>query len=229
MGWQRRNHQELEFDLADHVGNRILAGHLPPGTKLGEEMLSGIFAIPRSKTRRILQMLADRHLVELVPNRGAFIARPNAKEARDILAARRVIESVTTEIAARTILTHRLRALAAIVAEERLIGPARQRERIALAGDFHRSLAQCAHNAALTLSLEPLILRTALVLASFPARPDFSFAAAHARVLDAIEAGRSYRARLEMERCLFAIEASLDLTPIPIASVNVAAALSRLG
>lgn len=229
MDWQRRNHQELEADLADHIGNRILAGHLPPGTKLGEELLSGIFSIPRSKTRRILQMLADRHLVELVPNRGAFIARPGAKEARDILAARRVIESVTTEIAARTILTYRLRALGEIVKRERLLAPARQRERIALAGDFHRSLAQCAHNAALLLSLEPLILRTALVLATFPARLDFSFATAHTRVLAAIEAGRSHQARIEIERCLFALEASLDLTATRGASVNVVAALSRLG
>jgi DNA-binding GntR family transcriptional regulator len=168
--------------------------------------------------------------VDQVPNRGAFFADPSPKEAADILAARRAIESVTTEIAARTILTHRLVALRNIVQLESALMSSQRRERIELAGEFHRLLAQSVHSSALTEALEPLILRTALVMASYPEKAlPFDFAAAHSLVLDEIEAGQSRRAGLCMERCLFGLEASVDLRRLAPQPVNLAAVLRVLG
>jgi DNA-binding GntR family transcriptional regulator len=219
-----------EIGIAEHIQSRILAGYLPPGTKLGEEMLSEIYNLPRSRVRRVLQMLSYARLVDLLPNRGAFIASPSPKEAADVLAARRVIESVTTEIVARTILTHRINALRDIVTREMLLNPSQRRERIELAGDFHRLLAQNAHNAALTEALEPLILRSSLILAAYPGvRRPFSFTEAHLQILDEIERGRSRRAGLAMERCLFALQASLVIERRQKAVVNLAVALNQLG
>lgn len=219
-----------EEGIAQHIQSRILAGYLPPGTKLGEEALAAIYGLPRSRVRRVLQMLSYSRLVDLMPNRGAFIANPTPKEAADILAARRVIESVTTEIAARTILSHRIKTLREIVDREHRLRPSQQRERIELAGDFHRLLAQSAHNMALTEALEPLILRTSLVLAAYPEKGErFSFATAHAEILEEIERGRSRRAGLSIERCLFALEASIDLKRQRQPMINLTVALNRLG
>ena len=220
----------VEDGIAEHIQGRILAGYLPPGTKLGEEVLSDIYSISRSRIRQVLQRLAWSRLVDQVPNRGAFFADPSPKEAADILAARRAIESVTTEIAARTILTHRLVALRNIVQLESALMSSQRRERIELAGEFHRLLAQSVHSSALTEALEPLILRTALVMASYPEKAlPFDFAAAHSLVLDEIEAGQSRRAGLCMERCLFGLEASVDLRRLAPQPVNLAAVLRVLG
>jgi DNA-binding GntR family transcriptional regulator len=224
----------VEDGIAEHIQGRILAGYIPPGTKLGEEVLSDIYSISRSRIRQVLQRLAWSRLVDQVPNRGAFFADPSPKEAADILAARRAIESVTTEIAARTILTHRLVALrkhrpAGVRAYSALMSSQR-RERIELAGEFHRLLAQSVHSSALSEALEPLILRTALVMASYPEKAlPFDFAAAHSLVLDEIEAGQSRRAGLCMERCLFGLEASVDLRRLAPQPVNLAAVLRVLG
>lgn len=225
-----RSAGSIEDGIAEHIQSRILAGYLPPGTKLGEEALSEIYEIPRSRIRQVLQRLAWARLVNLVPNRGAFIADPSPKEAADILAARRTIEAVTTEIAARTILTHRLNALRRVVQHEAALLPSQRRERIELAGEFHRRLALIAHNDALIEALDPLILRTALVLATYPEKgAAFSFAAAHSRILDEIEAGCSQRAGLSMERCLFGLEASVALRRSAPRQVNLSAVLRALG
>lgn len=203
----------MEDGISDHLQSRILAGHLPPGTKLGEETLAEIYGVPRSKIRQTLQRLSYSRLVDLLPNRGAFIARPTPKDATDILAARRAIESVTTEIATRTMLTHKLKELDAIVRAEERLGDHQARAKIELAGDFHRTLSMSAHNSAMTDALEPLILRTALVQATFPSRStSFSFARFHRALVEEIERGRSRRCGHLMERGLFALEASLDLS-----------------
>lgn len=59
----------------------------------------------------MLQRLAFEQRVELKKNRGAFIASPSTKDARDVFEARRVIERVTTEIVARTIVTPSIHTL----------------------------------------------------------------------------------------------------------------------
>lgn len=201
-----------EDGIADHLQGRILAGYLPPGTKLGEEALAEIYGVPRSKIRRALQRLSYSRLVDLVPNRGAFIAAPTPKDATDILAARRAIERVTTEIATRTILTRKLRELRGIVEAEERLGSHQKRATIELAGDFHRKLSMSAHNAALTDALEPLILRSALVQSAYPSRSTaFSFPKFHRALIEEMELGRSRRCGLMMERGLFDLEASLDL------------------
>ncbi|MBL6425921.1 MAG: GntR family transcriptional regulator [Maritimibacter sp.] len=204
---------KLEDGILDHLQSRILAGHLPPGTKLGEETLAEIYGVPRSKIRQTLQRLSYIRLVDLIPNRGAFIARPTPKDAADIIAARRAIESVTTEIATRTMLTHKLKELEGIVRQEQKLGNHQIRAKIELAGDFHRTLSMSAHNAALTEALEPLILRTALVQATYPSLSTaFSFAKFHSALVEEIERGRSRRCGHLMERGLFELEASLDLS-----------------
>ena len=65
---------------------------LPAGTKLGEQMLSDLFNCNRANVRRALSTLATMHVVQLQPNRGAFISTPSPKEAGDVFEARRTIE-----------------------------------------------------------------------------------------------------------------------------------------
>ncbi|NGN44537.1 GntR family transcriptional regulator [Mesorhizobium sp. CGMCC 1.15528] len=203
----------IEEMLAGQVRRHILSGRLPPGTKLGEEMLTEVFAVNRSRIRRVLQILAFDRLVELKANRGAFIASPSIKEARDVFEARRVIERVTTEIVARTILTPQLIELGRIVEKQRDASvQGESREVIGLAGDFHRYLCGLAHNTALAQVLEPLILRTALIIALYgTSQAAVTMYEHHARLLQLIESGKSLEAARAMEQCLYVLESTLDL------------------
>ncbi|MDU6731085.1 MAG: GntR family transcriptional regulator, partial [Bradyrhizobium sp.] len=72
---------------------------LKPGTKLGEDRLARALGTTRIHIRQALAHLASRKIVVQFPNRGAFVYRPTWEEAREMFAARRVIEAATVAAA----------------------------------------------------------------------------------------------------------------------------------
>lgn len=203
----------IEDALAARVRSAVSDGRLPPGTKLPEELLAEQWGVNRARIRTVLQRLSFEDLVELKRNRGAFIATPGIKEARDVFEARRVIERVTTEIVTRTILTPQLNALKARLDDrERTFLHGNRQQAIASISAFHRSLAALAHNESLAQALERLILRSALILGLYGTADTFARASAHyGTLLGEIERGESIIAARTMERCLFTLEKGLDL------------------
>jgi DNA-binding GntR family transcriptional regulator len=220
----------IEDVLAGRVRSSISDGRLPAGTKLPEELLAEQWGVNRSRIRTVLQRLAFEDLVELKRNRGAFVATPGIKEARDVFEARRVIERVTTEIVTRTILTPQLNALKARLDDRgRAFLHGNRQQAIASISGFHRSLAALAHNESLAQALERLILRSALILGLYGAADTFARASAHyASLLAEIERGESIVAARTMERCLFTLEKGLDLRPAAPLDIDLAQAVGRV-
>src|SRR4051812_39866030 len=72
---------------------------LKPGAKLGEDRLAHAFGTTRIHIRQALAHLASRKVVMQFPNRGAFVYRPTWEEAREMFAARNVIEAATVSAA----------------------------------------------------------------------------------------------------------------------------------
>jgi len=81
----------------DLIHARIIAAiseqRLHPGVRLEEEQIAAIFAVSRTIVRRALANLAQDRGVAQRLNRGAVIAMPTRHEARDVFAARRLIEA----------------------------------------------------------------------------------------------------------------------------------------
>eukprot|EP01031_Cornospumella_fuschlensis_P003229 gene3229-4017_t len=75
----------------------ILDHRLPPGTKLIEEKLATAFGVSRTRIRPVLVRLANEQIVTLTPNRGATVAQPTEKEAREVFEVRRMIEPTLIE------------------------------------------------------------------------------------------------------------------------------------
>src|SRR6204780_5758155 len=70
-----------------------IAGHrLQPGSRLVEDQLGEVFGVSRMRIRSVLHALARDKVVTLQRNRGAIVAYPSVKEAREVFAARRLIE-----------------------------------------------------------------------------------------------------------------------------------------
>ena len=222
--------QDFEAEMAERLRVTILSGMLPPGTKLPEETLAETFGVSRTRVRPVLQRLAFEQLVELRRNRGAYIASPSTKEARDVFDARRVIERVTTGIVARTILTPSITMLRQCIRDQEAAALQGDRQgAIRASGEFHRHLAQLAHNGALVSALESLILRTSLIVALYGGPRTLGSAIAHQRdIVDRLEEGDSDAAALAMERCLFAIERELDLVNADPAPVDLARAIQQV-
>ena len=80
----------------------IVENHLEPGTKLPEDTLGEAFGVSRTSIRKVLQRLAYERLVDVRLNRGATVAQPTVKDARDIFVARRIVEcGVMPQVVAR--------------------------------------------------------------------------------------------------------------------------------
>lgn len=193
--------------------------------------MSELFATGRAHVRAAFQRLSFEGLLDLQRNRGAFVAHPSVKDAKDVFEARRVIERVTTEIVTRTILTHQLRGLERQVADQRRHWVRANRQAmISGISAFHLSLAALAHNAALTTALERLILRTSLILGVYSTSRTFApLPEAYDTLIVLISSGQSLAAARQMERCLFAIEGELAFYAPTPREVDVGRLMRQVG
>src|SRR4051812_33568562 len=80
-------------DIHEHIVASIVDQRLPPATKLNELLLCEIFNVGRRQIGQVLVRLKHDMLVEIHPNRGAFVASPDVAEARAIFEARRAVEA----------------------------------------------------------------------------------------------------------------------------------------
>src|SRR5579875_2830826 len=85
---------------ADRLRERILRGHLAPGSPLSQEMLAREFGISRTPMRDALKLLERDGLIQLDSSGLATVADPKDDDARDLLRIREVIDSVAAQRAA---------------------------------------------------------------------------------------------------------------------------------
>lgn len=191
----------------------IVENHLEPGTKLPEDTLAEAFAVSRTSIRKVLQRLAYERLVDIRLNRGATVAQPTVKEARDVFAARRIVEcGVIAQVVAKAT-PARLDELRAIVRREHE-AEARgdRREAIYLSGEFHVALSRLSENEAISDILAGLVSRSSLVIATYGSPLAGSCRhSEHDDVLELIAAGDVEAAKAWMERHLRDVERSVVL------------------
>ena len=158
-------------DAYAHLFDAIVDQRLLPGTKLSEMALVEAFGVSRRAVGAALQRLAWDRLVVVFPNRGAYVAAPDAEEVREIFAARIAIEAGTTEAVARTVEVEGLARLAVNLAEEQALREqGRMREAIHLSGGFHLLMATLSGNRILAEQVRLLVARTSLAIALFDNR-----------------------------------------------------------
>lgn len=201
--------------IYQHLHQAIIERRLPPGAKLTEEVLCSVYNVSRARIRKVLQQLAHERCVDLIPNRGAFVAEPSPKEARDVFAARRLLEShIITQTSKNLAERHRER-LERNIAEERAAHERGDRSTaIRLSGEFHLLLAEAANNNVIADMLRDLVSRTSLILALYgweSATDRLCSCDEHEGIMQCLLEKRSDEALKLMEKHLRAIEAQLIL------------------
>lgn len=83
----------------DVLRERIANHELPPGSKLRETEVSTEFGISRARVRELFGTLADRGLIERIPNRGAVVRRLDLADAFALYDVREVLEALSTRLA----------------------------------------------------------------------------------------------------------------------------------
>jgi DNA-binding GntR family transcriptional regulator len=229
----------LTADAAEHalsdagVVERIVAAvmeqKLPPGAKLPEGTLCEVFDCSRTQIRRVLIVLAERGVVTLHLNRGAFVSSPNAGEARDVFDARRAIErSIVLSAAARADRSALKELRANVAASAAAEARGDRSESIRLTGEFHIRLAEVAGNSVLAKLLEELVARTSLIIGLYGSHGVRSCAEAeHAALIDALAVRERDRAADLMEDHLRNIERVLDIRDVAERRVDIRRVFGR--
>jgi DNA-binding GntR family transcriptional regulator len=178
-------------DVHERIWSAIMDHSLPPETRLVEERLCEIFGLGRTRLRQVLQRLAHENVVTLMPNRGAMVAKPSIREAREVFAARRVLEAGTVSGFLQAATREDLKRIHGHLAREKSAWRDNDRRAaVKLSGEFHLVLAEGAGNRILVNMLRNLISRSSLIIAVYqapntPACPPDE----HERLVAALEKG----------------------------------------
>jgi DNA-binding GntR family transcriptional regulator len=190
---------EQEELIYQTLAKTLLAGRLTPGTQLVESRLAKIFGVTRERVRKVLHRLGHERLLEVIVNRGAFVANPTLDQAREIYEARRIVEGgIAGRLAGRlsaaqaaALREHSRRELAALKRGDRALS-------IRLSGEFHVLLAECCGSPFVLRQLQELVSRTSMLVAFFePAASSECACEEHDEILGALlkaDAGRAIKA-----------------------------------
>jgi DNA-binding GntR family transcriptional regulator len=187
---------KTSHDIADDIANAIVAGQLPPGTKLKEEALAKLYAVSRTKIRAALVMLAKDELIETAPDKGASVSRLSRQEAREIFEVRRMLEAgLIREFVQKAKAADYRRVGAHMARERKALAAHDVRLRAKLLGEFHTLLAEVVGNQVLLGILKKLTARGALAAMQHQNEQEAACSAdEHAQIIAAAKAGDAERA-----------------------------------
>ncbi|MBS0452641.1 MAG: GntR family transcriptional regulator [Proteobacteria bacterium] len=201
-------------DIYERILMAVSEHRLQPGMQLVEDRLAKIFDVSRTKIREATVRLVHDRIAINIPNRGAFVASPTADEARQLFAARRLIEPELMRLAARNATPKQVAMLRAHIEKENAARKKNGFAIIPLSGEFHLTVAEMAGNSFLARTLRELESITCLVIILYDTHGAHGCPYDdHQFLVDAIEARDPDRAGRLMLEHLDHIEASLNLTP----------------
>ena len=205
---------ESAESIARDIAEAIAEHRLPPGTKLREEALGRAYGVSRTKVRAALLMLSKEKLIEIVHDKGAFVAKPSAAEAREIFAVRRILEAaLAREFVAKAGAGDYRRLRAHLAAEQAALassGSSGSSQRTRLLGDFHVLMAEVVGNSVLTGTIRELVARSSLITMLYQPSSDAECSSVeHGTILDVAESGNAEQTVQLMLRHLEHVEAGL--------------------
>ena len=153
--------------ILDAITDRVLL----PGKKLTESDLCRQMSCSRNTVRGALSLLAHDHIVDLQPNRGAFVHVPDAKETKDVYELRIALEEMVMDMLLDLPdLPARLQPLYEMLEKEKTAFE--QGDRVSwvrLVNAFHVELVRLLDNTVLLELMNSLCARSSLMIAVFVA------------------------------------------------------------
>ena len=108
-------HYSLGGKVFQQLKNSILAGEFENGAELRESALAKKLGVSRTPVREALRQLEQEGLVEIYPNRGAYVKGITYKDVEDIFRIRARLEGLCAEMAVSSITHEQLDKLDEII------------------------------------------------------------------------------------------------------------------
>ena len=201
--------------IAQDIATAIVEKRLPPGTWLREEALGRVYSVSRTKVRAALLMLSKDKLIEMIPDKGAFVCQPTVQEAREVFAVRRILESEVVRLFVAharprdyQVLEQHIRFERSALRQTTTTGTVREK----VLGDFHVALAEATGTKTLAELVRELVARSSLIAMLYHSSNDPHCSSdEHSDFLRICRKGDVEGAVVCMTEHLERIEASLEL------------------
>ena len=213
----------IEEKIVTQIFEAVIDQRLPHGTKLPESKLCEVFNVGRMRIRRALLLLASKEVVEIYSNRGAYIASPTAKQAKDVFEARLTIEPNVTKLAVQRATPKDIENLKyQLELEANANATGRRRDAICYSGAFHVLLAEIANNRVMLRTIKELVTRSSLIIGIFGSTGIASCEDDdHSKILNAFEANDQDLAAKLMEAHLHHIQTGVNLDAEPESPIDL--------
>ena len=104
----------LSHVVGESLRRAIRAGELPPGSPIKEEEISARHRMSRTPVREAIQQLSKEGIIQVIRNRGAFVAIPSLEDMLSVLHLRALVDP---EIARMVANSHNPAAIARLHAD----------------------------------------------------------------------------------------------------------------
>jgi DNA-binding GntR family transcriptional regulator len=204
-------YRPLREVVAEEIRGMIVRGELAAGERLLEDRLAEQLGVSRNPVREAIRSLEATGLVEVVPRRGAYVARIDVDDARKLLEVRGLLEGFAAELAAKQGDADLVASLDSIIAEGKRASKAGNNVRSAeLHRDFHLAIERIAGNHYLEQVTQPLRQRTEMVFSLLADDRGPMSWDEHTEIRDAIAKGDADAARHAVRHHLDAVIASIQ-------------------
>lgn len=149
----------------DYVKEQIISKELFPGNRVAEEDVAEAMHTSRTTVRSALTRLHYDGLVDVIPNCGAFVAKPTMVDMYRVYAVRRVLEAEAARLAATRITEEALdRMEDNLKRQKALASRFSMAEYVDLNRQFHWEIVRAADNEYIEKYLHELFNKTAIFL-----------------------------------------------------------------
>ena len=150
----------LHEELTESLRKLIVSGELQPGRKVPEKELCELYGVSRTPLREALKVLATDGLVNLEPNRGAWVSRITVEELDELFPVMGALEALAGKPACKHITDDEIAQVRAL--HDRMFAHYTARELEAyfkLNQQIHETILAAARNATLTVQYGTLAAR----------------------------------------------------------------------
>lgn len=175
--------------VCDYVKEQIVSKTLFPGNRLVEEELARAMNTSRTTVRTAIMRLSYEGFAEMVPNYGAFVAKPTLTDMKQAYAVRAVLETEAIKLAAGRIGEEALERLRAnMQAQNALLGNFSMARYVELNRAFHWEIVKAAENPYLEKYMNELLNKMMIYLIFYdPSVDNIKSWRSHAKILAALE------------------------------------------
>ncbi|ROV59341.1 GntR family transcriptional regulator [Vibrio ponticus] len=147
--------KSLTENVAENLRLSIVSGELTLGQPLSEASLSEAFGVSKTPVREALFMLKQEGLIDIIPQKGSFVFKPDEKSIVELCNFRSYLEPVAVEESMRNAREDFLESLEiCIVKMEHKLRNKDYKAFLLLDGEFHESFFHFCQNSFLQKSYQ---------------------------------------------------------------------------